>query len=297
MTRTNDATFDEADLNGFVDGRIDPARSNALAESLASDSEARTRLDGWKRQNESLRTMFASVLYEPVPARLMAHTVPTRPDAAEEAMPRGPSQGSGLARGVLVTTSVGMALVGFALGALASLGLANAGLSHPAAPALGDAAIEQRSGDRPLSDVAVDAHRTFVDDALRPVELTAAEVPKLTRWIQRRLGPEARIPDLGRQGWTLLGGRILPGSHGPAAFLVYANNSDRLGLTLSRSTGARALSSTRHEGSDPVSSASWADVAYDYALTSSHGSAWMARSAPSLVEAVRIQAGDADLVP
>ena len=296
MTRTNDAVFDEADLNGFVDGRIDPVRATALAESLASDPEARARMDAWKRQNESLRTMFASVLYEPVPARLMASSMPTR-SASAEIKPRKDAADPGLARGVLVTTSIGMALVGLALGTLAGLELDRFGLSRPAAPAFADTALERPAASRALSDVATEAHLTYIGDALRPVELTAAEAPKLTRWIQRRLGPEARIPDFNRQGWTLVGGRILPGSRGPAAFLVYGNGSDRLGLTMSRSAESRAVTTAGNNGVDPVSATSWADETYQYVLTSGHGATWLSRNAPSLVETIRSQAGDPDSIP
>ena len=68
-------TFDEGDLNGFVDGRLEASRAAALSDSLATDRDARARMDGWKRQNDSLRTMFASVLFEPVPLRLLPTSV------------------------------------------------------------------------------------------------------------------------------------------------------------------------------------------------------------------------------
>ncbi len=302
MSRTSEAAFDEADLNGFVDGRIDPARAAALAESLASDPESRARIDGWKRQNESLRTMFASVLFEPVPARLMAGSVPARPTHPEAAKPRDTGRTSSVSSGVLVTTSLGMALVGFALGAIVSMGTDDFGLSRPSESGFGKQAAQRTAAVLPtparsLSDIAVEAHRTYLGDPVHQVELSGADTPRLTRWIQHRLGPTARVPDLTAQGWTLLGGRILPGPQGPVAFLVYADGADRLSLALSRSAGPRGLQVARDDGRDAVATTSWADEAFDYALTSGRGALWLGRHAGSIAQDIRAQAANADPLP
>ena len=112
----SEMAFDDADLNGFVDGRIEPSRAAALAASLASDPEAGARMAAWRRQNESLRTMFASVLSEPVPVRLLPAVVPPRRGAL--AAPADEDPPAGRVAGALATTSIGMVLIGFALGAL-----------------------------------------------------------------------------------------------------------------------------------------------------------------------------------
>ena len=129
-------TFDEGDLNGFVDGRLEASRAAALSESLATDRDARARVDGWKRQNDSLRTMFASVLFEPVPLRLLptSMTAPKSgsPSRAPVTQPQRERRGvSGPARssGLVATTMMGVALVAFAAGALASFGTDDFGLS------------------------------------------------------------------------------------------------------------------------------------------------------------------------
>ena len=123
----SDLAFDDADLNGLVDGRLDPARAAALSDSLASDPDVCARLDAWRRQNDSLRTMFSAVLFEPVPVRLLPLVMPPRDRAASLFTLKGfgarPS-------GVLATIAIGSALVGFALGALTSLGTDGFGLAQ-----------------------------------------------------------------------------------------------------------------------------------------------------------------------
>lgn len=281
-----DAAFDEADLNGFVDGRIEPSRGAALAASLASDPEAGARIDGWKRQNDSLRTMFASVLFEPIPVRLLPTAVPAAPVPAAAA----PLEAIGRPRrlaGVVATTAVGLTLMGFALGVLASLGTDGFGLS----PAR-NVEVEPDAMTLPLGGLAqraAETHRTFVSDGIRPVEITAAEEPRLLRWLQHRIGASVRIPDLQRLGWGLVGGRIVPGAHGPAAFLVYNDGADRLGLYLSRAPRSGDGGIGTVGAAMPVGVATWNDGPFGYALTSDRGALWLQRNAEALRSEVNAQ--------
>lgn len=288
--------FDDADLNGFVDGRIDPARAAALAESLASDPQARARIDAWKRQNESLRTMFASVLFEPLPVRLLPGAIPVRsPDAASakrrdtEARETAPPRGR--VAGALVTVSLGMALVGFVLGALASLGTDGFGLGDRLAAGWRHATPDRAVAAGSLGDRAAQAHRIYLGDGARQVELTAAEEPKLLRWLQHRLAAPIRIPDLGRLGWTFVGGRILPGPQGAEAFLVYGNGPERLGLTVSHSPAGSTEPTVRRGAAEPIAVASWGDGAFSYALTSDRGADWLDRNGAALRDSVDAQMG------
>ena len=287
---STDAAFDDADLNGFVDGRIDPSRGVALAASLASDPESRARIDGWKRQNESLRTMFASVLFEPVPVRLLPTAVPAAPPPLPAVAPREPSAGPRRFASVVATTSVGMALVGFALGALTSLNTDGFGLAP--SPARGVESNLDAMGapaGSGLTQRAAETHRTFMADGIRPVEITAAEEPKLLRWLQHRIDASLRIPDLQRQGWGLVGGRIVPGAHGPAAFLVYNDGTDRLGLYLSRAPASGEFGVGTVGGAVPVGVETWDDGQFGYALTSDRGALWLERNAEPLRTEVSAQ--------
>lgn len=293
---SSDTAFDDADLNGFVDGRIDPARAAALAESLASDPQARARIDAWKRQNESLRTMFASVLFEPLPVRLLPGAIPARPPSPAPAKRRDtdlrdPAPPKGRIAGAVVTTSLGMALVGFVLGGLASLGTDGFGLGDRVAAGWRHAAAERAAAPGSLGERAAQAHRTYLGDGARQVELTAAEEPKLLRWLQHRLSAPARIPDLGRLGWGFVGGRILPGPQGAEAFLVYGNGTERLGLTVSRAPATPAEPTVQRDAGEPIAVASWGDGAFSYALTSDRGADWLDRNGEALRSSIRAQMG------
>lgn len=299
--------FDEADLHGLVDGRIEPSRAAALAASLGSDPEAAARVEAWRRQTESLKSMFTSVLCEPVPVRLLPTVVPARDAPSGRAAPSAtPAR---RIAGAVATTAIGSALVGFALGALSSLGTDGFGLAPQAAREIGGvggAGVKARD----VAARAVEAHRTFLAGPPRPVDVVGStagstaggaaawaglgEAPKLVRAVGRRVGAGLKIPDLARQGWTLVDGRVVPGRSGPAAFLTYGDGSDSLGLLVSRDGGEQAGGSARvvaaDDGAGPLGVATWTDGDFAYALTSDRGREWLARHLAPLRDAVRADA-------
>ncbi len=304
------STFDEADLNGFVDGRIEPSRAAALAESLAGDREARDRIDGWKRQNETLRTLFASVLFEPVPIRLLPTTIDVDARAARPTAPTGEAGAvgagmpaarpprhyfglSGRMVGMVATTSIGMALAGFAAGALTSLGTNGFGFAPLVSRDAEAVMADPLSPERALAERAAETHQTYLSDATKPVEVSATEGPRLLRWLQSRLAATIRIPDLQRQGWALLGGRVVPGQYGPAAFMVYGNGVERLGLYMARTPALRVDgTSTVEAGPLQTSISYWGDETFGYALTTSRPAAWLDRNAAALRDTIRSQIRD-----
>jgi len=78
-----------------------------------------------------------------------------------------------------------------------------------------------------LIDNAVIAHALYVKEKTHAVE-AAADSPNLMRWLSNRISSPIDAPDLAAQGYTFLGGRLLPGeageaAHGPAAQLMYEN--------------------------------------------------------------------------
>jgi anti-sigma factor RsiW len=56
-----------------------------------------------------------------------------------------------------------------------------------------------------------------------PVEVGANDEAHLVLWLSKRLGHRLIVPDLDGLGFKLMGGRLLPGDSGPAAFLMYEN--------------------------------------------------------------------------
>jgi anti-sigma factor RsiW len=72
---------------------------------------------------------------------------------------------------------------------------------------------------------ALEAHKIYVVEVRHPVEVTGNERSHLVQWLSKRLDYELRVPDLDASGLKLVGGRLLPGPFGPAAFCMYEGAS------------------------------------------------------------------------
>ncbi|MCA3781491.1 MAG: anti-sigma factor [Burkholderia sp.] len=65
------------------------------------------------------------------------------------------------------------------------------------------------------------AYAVYAADREHPVEVGAGNPARLAAWLSARVGHPVRAPSLEEYGYALLGGRLLPGEHGPAAQLMY----------------------------------------------------------------------------
>ena len=72
---------------------------------------------------------------------------------------------------------------------------------------------------------ALDAYKLYVVEVRHPVEVSGTDRPHMTQWLSKRVGAELRVPDLQTIGLKLVGGRLLPGATGAAAFYMYEGPS------------------------------------------------------------------------
>jgi len=187
-------------LHAFVDGQLDAAQSATVESWLAAHPEKAAEIAQWRRVNAGLATMFGPVMNEPVPARLNPHRI-----AATAQHARWDWTRMAAAAVLLVGLSGGVGW--FVRGALW---------------------YEEPASDR-LIDGAVAAHSLYVKETRHAVEVAADDKAHLVTWLSNRLGRPIEAPDLAAQGFTLVGGRLLPPlaetGTGPAAQLMYQNAS------------------------------------------------------------------------
>jgi anti-sigma factor RsiW len=196
--------IDEAALEAFADGKLAGVEADAVAAFLARNPDKAAEIESWQRQNAAINALFAPVANEPVPARLRVSAL-----AAAQV-----TQRSGIRRFATA------AMVLLALGA--SIGWFGHDLLLPA-EAASDILIEN----------AVTAHALYINEKRHAVEVAASEEDHLVSWLSNRIGQTIDAPDLAAQGFTLVGGRLLPpdpyADAGPAAQLMYENaTADRL---------------------------------------------------------------------
>lgn len=184
----------------------DRSRLGALA---ANDPQLAGDLEEWDRQDAALRALYAPVADEPVPERLLE---PLRV-ARQAPAARTP---------VLWRVAAAAALV--ALGFVAGWGGARL-MPGETSPGLARAAMA--------------SYATYSVEVKHPVEVAAEDEAHLVQWLSKRLGAPIRPPDLAAEGFSLIGGRLLPGDITPGALLMYEDQlGRRLALYITRSEDA-----------------------------------------------------------
>jgi len=187
----------------------DRARLAALA---AEDAGLTDDLADWDRQDAALVTLYSPVAEEPLPDRLLNMV-----RIARQSPPPRPTP-------VLWRLAAAVALLslGFAAG-------------------WGGARLVPGAAMPMLAQAAMASYSTYAVEVRHPVEVGAEDEAHLVQWLSKRLGTPIRPPDLASEGFTLIGGRLLPGDASPAALLMYEDDlGRRVALYITRSEGAES---------------------------------------------------------
>ncbi len=237
----------EDKLLRYVDGRLTPAEHAEVDAWLAADPALAQRVRADLADIVALRGATAHVLEEEIPQHLIA-AARARPQAKR----RFP---------VAIAASAAMLAIGLGLGFTLAREFA-----PPPAPAAATNPADTVMADIPPPAVA--AHRLYVAEVRHPVEVPASEEEHLVNWLSRRLGTKLIVPRLDTYGFTLVGGRLLPGGSGPAAQFMYeTRDGKRLTLYVCSETEARQTS-FRFQENNGVSMFYWQEGKFGYALLS-----------------------------
>ena len=179
-------------MHAFADGELEGEDKNAIEKLLATNEEARKTLSSINYQKSELHKAYDSTLEEAIPASLIAATH-GRPS-----------------RRILPYLVAACAALLFVMGG--SIGwYAKPNLVQTSGQVL-TASLAQR---------ALIAHANYSVEPRHSVEVAAADQDHLQNWLSKRVGSEFKIPDLEKDGYTFLGGRLLAESNAPAGQLMY----------------------------------------------------------------------------
>lgn len=237
----------EAEVQALIDDRLPPARMAAAQAALAADPALAARIAAQRADRAALRAALAPIAAEPVPERLRR--------AAR------PPQGEALAPLRRLAAALALVALGATLGAGGSWQIARL---WPDAP--GAAAPMQR-----LATEAQLAHAVYSVEVAHPVEVSVGGEPDaqshLMAWLSKRLGHPLQAPDLGAQGFALIGGRLLPADQGAAAQLMYEDASGQRITLYVAATPAGETAFRFREGPDGTASLIWAEAGLGFALS------------------------------
>jgi anti-sigma factor RsiW len=230
MTTSPHLPIREDDLHAFVDGALTPERRAAVEAYLAATPEAARDVADWQAQRDGIKAMFAPGTTRPVVRRTAFNGV--RPLWAGGA-------------------AVAMLVVGLVSGFLI-------------APLVD---VEGNGTAASLGDWAQTNFLVYASDVKHPVEVGKDEKAHLLQWLGKRLGEPVHAPDLGAQGFELIGGRLVTYDGKPAALLMYEDKSgERLTLALGRNSGnaETGFLQTEHDG---VRTFHWIDGPVGYGVS------------------------------
>lgn len=231
----------ESDLQAYADGQLPLAQRAAVEAWLAAHPEDAERVESYRRLGQELRAQYDAVLEEAVPARLKRAFGARR-------------------RWQPVALAAAWMALGAAVGAIAGYELRDA--RSPSPQVLDTGMLMARR--------AAIAHATYSPEVRHPVEVGAEQEQHLVAWLSKRLGTKVRAPKLEEAGFSLVGGRLLPGENGPVAQFMYQTDSGRR-ATLYVRTEARGNHETAFRFAKEKNNVSvfyWIDRECGYALAS-----------------------------
>jgi anti-sigma factor RsiW len=177
-------------LSAYVDGELPESERAAVRALLEREPEARSRVTSWQAQRAALQALCGSTQQDETPFIVLR----TRA-----------SWGRRMA--IAACWLVAGAGIGLALGTLGPRFVQ--GSAEPAAFAR-------------RADIAF---AVYAPEERHPVEVAANQEAHLIAWLSKRLNRPVSIPSLQEYGYSLVGGRLLPGEAGPAAQFMYENET------------------------------------------------------------------------
>ena len=204
--------------------------------------------DDYAEQTAALKRHFDPVMTEPIPARM--HLRPPR--------------------WIHYAKAAAVLALGIAIGLAIPYGR-----EHPASITAAHA-VE-------LPAKAARAHLVYSPEVRHPVEVDAAQQDHLVKWLSKRIGHNLKVPVLQREGYELLGGRLLSGPEGPVAHFMYQDSSGkRLTLYVSRRSRTDNLTAFRFAQEGAVAVFYWIDRDCGYALSGEIDKATLSNVASSV---------------
>ena len=225
----------EDELHAYVDNELPAERCGDVEAWLATHPDDAARVHSWRTMADALHARYDSVIDEAVPKRLEI-----------ERLERQPRK--------WVYGAIAATLAAFVMGG--GVGWLARGAAAAAPSALQNLTVD-----------AIEAHRLYVVEVRHPVEVPGNERNHLQQWLTKRCGWAVRAPELAAAGLKLVGGRLLPGSSGPASFMMYESASGERFTIYTAKSDAEATQ-MRYAAEGKESTLFWADDGVVYAVVS-----------------------------
>jgi len=240
MTRRD---FSERDIHMALDGELPGEERMAYDAWLEANPEMKAKATRYVADRAALRSAFAGVMDEPVPARLR-----------QAVFGEGPAKTPAWRSRWWLSAAAAVVL------AVGGLGGYVAGI---------DGIGKTGDSDEQLAEQAIAAHVIYAAEKRHAVEVPASDKDHLQTWLSNRIGLKLVAPDLAAEGFELVGGRLLPAGQGKAAMLLYEDaRGERISLFVTAESSATTKGTYTAEADGPEA-VYWLDKGYGCAVVGS----------------------------
>ncbi|MGF0241293.1 anti-sigma factor family protein [Rhodococcus sp. IEGM1300] len=227
----------ERDLHAYVDHQLSDADRHRVDAFLASNPPIAAQVRAWQQDAQQLRAALGGALQQPVNPDL-------NPALIRQRLKRQSRRHLASAAALLIAISVG----GISGWQAREMTFAGATL--------------------PMTD-AMQAYRLFAQQGVMPADYKVGEDGDMQNWLDRYFNQANRLPNLASAGFQPVSGRLLSTEQGPAAMVVYQNQSGQKISFYVRPPGPKNYLLPRGSRSDGELQAEyWSGAGYNYAMVS-----------------------------
>lgn len=206
----------DSELHAYVDKQLDPVRRSEVEAYIKVHPETAALVKDYQLLNRSIQNLYAYELGEDLP---------------EQVVQVKPSQKPKKNKLLKIAASLAWLTAGGLIG-----------LSANPVQLILNQTIDGQVAN--LVQPASFAHAIYSTEVLHPVEVSASEEEHLIKWLSKRLHTDIKAPDLSKNNYQLIGGRLLPSTNRMAAQFMY-QRSDGNRITLYIRRGAWGTDKTR----------------------------------------------------
>ncbi|MVV50056.1 anti-sigma factor [Pseudomonas sp. PB120] len=227
----------ERDLHAYVDHQLSDDDRRLVDTYLATHAPVAAQVRAWQQDAQQLRAALSGALQQPANPDL-------DPALIRQRLKRQSRRHLASAAVLLMAVSVG----GFS----------------------GWQAREMTfiSAQQPMAD-ALQAYRLFAQQGILPADYKVRDDGDMQAWLDRYFTQANRLPDLSGAGFKPASGRLLSTEQGPAAMVVYEDQSGHKISFYVRPPGPKNFMLPRGSRSDGELQAEyWSGGGYNYAMVS-----------------------------
>lgn len=239
----NPFTEIDIEIQAYVDNQLDPKRRHEIEIYIQSHPEIAELVTDYESLNDSIHRLYDPVLDEELPEQYLPYKKSTKGDVSD----RKPIQHK--------LFKVAASLAWLVIGGVAGWNF------HP----VNIESIDKQ--DIHLVQPASFAHAIYSTETYHPVEVSAKEENHLVGWLSKRLHTDIKAPDLSKNNFELIGGRLLPSTNRMAAQFMYEDsNKSRLTFYIRRGAWNNNKTSFHYLDQGGVSVLYWINGEMGYAL-------------------------------